>query len=48
MKFSVAPLSKRARILAVLCHMYASSKTVIESLVVLYMVAKVELVAFTT
>lgn len=48
MKFYVAPLSRRARVLAILCHMYVLIEMVIESYVILYMVAIARLEAFTT
>ena len=48
MKFSVAPLSRRARTLAVLCHMYMGIEIVIESFAILYIVATAESEAFTT
>ena len=48
MKFCVAPLSRRARTLAVLCHMYMGIEIVIESFTILYIVATAKLEAFTT
>src|ERR1700761_5781740 len=47
MKFSVALLSKSARVLTVWCHMYTRTSIVIESFLILYIVATVEQAVFT-